>query len=64
MKNHQRKARPPKERGASERTATVALHQMEAASLQMAANMTIILQECFASLSQSMSEVFDNLGQM
>lgn len=54
----------PKERGKSQSTATVALHQKEAASTQVVVNIVEILKEFFASLSQSMSEGFDNLGQM
>lgn len=54
----------PEEHGESQRTATVALHEKEAASTQMVVNMAEILKESFASLSQSMSEGFDNLGQM
>ena len=40
------------------------LHGKDVASTQMVANIAEILEDSFASLSQSMSEGFDNLGQM
>ena len=45
-------------------SATTTLHGKDGASTQMVANIAEILKDSFASLSQSMSEVFVNLGQM
>ena len=45
-------------------SATTTLHGKDDASTQMVANIAEILNDSFASLSQSMSEGFDNLGQM
>ena len=60
-----RRKSPPK--GGNERQSTpasAALHGKGATSTQMADNIVEILKESFASLSQSMSEGFDTLGQM
>ena len=51
----------------SERPSTSAAttpHGKDVASTQMVASIAEILKDYFASLSQSMSEGFDNLGQM
>ena len=45
-------------------SATTTLHGKDDASTQMVANIAEILKDSFASLSQSISEGFDNLGQM
>ena len=45
-------------------SATTTPHGKDEASTQMVANIAEILKDSFASLSQSMSEGFDNLGQM
>ena len=44
--------------------ATTTLPEKDVASTQMVARIAEILKDSFASLSQSMSERFDNLGQM
>ena len=45
-------------------SATTTLHGKDVASTEMVANIAEILKDSFASLSQSMSEGFDNLAQM
>ena len=45
-------------------SATTTLHGKDVASTQMVASIAEILKDSFASLSQSMSKGFDNLGQM
>ena len=45
-------------------SATTTVHGKDIASTQMVANIAEILKDFFASLWQSMSEGFDNLGQI
>ncbi|XP_022786087.1 uncharacterized protein LOC111326371 [Stylophora pistillata] len=45
-------------------SATITLPRKDVATTQMVANIAEILKDSFASLSQSMSEGFDNLGQL
>lgn len=45
-------------------SATTTLHGKDEASTQMVANIAETLKDSFSSLTQSMSEGFDNFGQM
>ena len=52
------------ERQNTSATTTYTLHGKDEASTQMVANIAETLKDSFASLTQSMSEGFDNFGQM
>ena len=63
--NPPRKKSAPKDSNDRQNIPVTALHLgNEAASTQMVVNIAEILKDSLASISQSMSEGFDNLGQM